>query len=161
MLKIIRDDFWPVNLFPDDFPKYEKTFKWITFALIGHSALCIIVVQIWMLFPYVEVEEGTRQMPILCWYPIDISKSPIYEVTYALIDICGINVMFGVVGFDMLFGCIVTHLCVQYQLLNTALSTICTKQSIFGNNPSEEQSYRDLVFCVKHHLKLSRFERRS
>lgn len=157
LLDDVRYNYWPINLFPDEFAKFEPAFKWITIGLVCHSLLCITVTQLWMLFPYVEPPEGMRKMPILSWFPFDVNPSPIYEITYALIDFCGINVMFGIVGFDMLWGFLITHLCVQYQLIGSALRSI-NHDSIFGNQKSDEQNYKDLIFIIKHHLKLSRFE---
>lgn len=90
-------------------------------------------------------------------YPFDVNKSPIHEMAYVWVVTAGCFVMFGIIGFDMLFVFLTMHVVIQFYLLKIALKSInFTKDPNCSTEHDEESVYKELIFCINHHIKLVR-----
>lgn len=168
LLDTIQDDIFK--------PRNQRQLKRAVKAINGTNSMAktfvgmvIATISLWSLFPLLDANNMTKQLPLRIWYPFDVTRSPQYEAGYVYqiftVLLCGC----ANAAMDTTAAAFVSQICVQIDILSDSVLHIReSAEEQLGKN--KERKWKDdsispevdvqmkaaLRECVKHHWKLIR-----
>ncbi|XP_011861187.1 PREDICTED: odorant receptor 43a-like isoform X3 [Vollenhovia emeryi] len=93
-----------------------------------------------------NITDPGRPMPLQTYYIYDVTKSPLYELTFISQSIYIVVAMMSYSGIDNFLGLLVFHICGQLEILKNHLS----------NLDKYVNSHEKLKHCIIRHMRLLR-----
>lgn len=120
------------------------------FSAMSTMLFCLIV--IYCILPLIELisqpDASQKPFPYLMLFPYDANHGLAYAVTYFLTSAAGFCVVTTFFAEDSLFGFFIVHLCVQFDALHKAISTMIV------------QSFQETLNAASSDVALSELQRR-
>lgn len=120
---------------------WKKLFA--TFFAMSWSTILL-----WSLFPILDRSQGKR-LPFLAWYPYDIQKSPLYEITYVYQVLSVSYCTIATIGVDVYIASLNMFVAIQFDLLCDNLKNV--------KFSTRRKAFEALRFCITHHQTILRY----
>lgn len=117
---------------------------WQRFYLIFRG-LCYCTTFFWSTYPILDKWTRDHRLPFLAWYPYNITKSPLYEITYIHQVVSIWYLVSASLNIDVLIAALNMFVGAQCDILYDNLKNI-------GEN--KEEINQNLINCIKHHTEI-------
>ena len=115
--------------------------KFWKFIFVYFWSSSIGALTFWTIYPIFSGAYKEYRLPFFAWYPYDVKKSPVYEITYAYQIFCTGFLIMANVDMDTLIAALNMYVGTQLDILCDDL-----RKLRFSNGKLRE--------CIKHHKKI-------
>ncbi|KAK5641708.1 hypothetical protein RI129_010255 [Pyrocoelia pectoralis] len=140
MLRTIREDFWSSKSAQSETKEVLKN----NGRVVAASMIMVLVSAYVFAVGFLSkpLREGSRELPLISWYPLDWTVTPIYEIIYFLQCVGDMYLaIIGICGHDNIFLAICLNCVAQFMILKDVVTTA-----------GEEEPNREVyVLCIQHH----------
>lgn len=146
-LVMICYDYWPANKVCEELHlECEAIYRSVLIMLRSYRWLAMVTCS--MIVPLQPLITG-KKIPVEMWQPVDLSQTPLLQITFIVQCIASYFAVFVNVGFDSLFVAIMTYTICQFQICGRAFRKLDLKSIKTEND--EKDLWNKIKEYIQYH----------
>ncbi|KAJ3663345.1 hypothetical protein Zmor_007631 [Zophobas morio] len=156
MISLNTDLFQPKNQNQIDVAWISLNLWRLTYAVFYTMAAAAVT--FWVILPFLDNSFRTGRLPILAWYPYNVTISPFYELAYAHQCVSSYYFCTAIANIDLMIAALMMHVGIQCDILCDNFKKL---QAFKSTRKSEDDFSKSIVSCVEHHRQILSFAKSS